>query len=270
MTIRVSFDPAAVALIATATVLYLRAVAVLRRRGYVVPVWQQLAWHSGMALTALGLLGPPGALAHELLSAHMAEHLLIADLGAPLLLAGLRTPVLVFFLPRRVLVPLARRRSLRRLFRTVRRPLVALPVYVLVLYSWHLAFMFGAALESPLVHGLQHQSFVLASMLVWWAAIEPKRRRLRGELWKAAHILGARLAGMFLGMAFVAARSPLYGRYYGDSAREHGLAPLADQQLAGGMMLTLDLLVMLFALGFFFWRAAEDQDRAERAAPAAG
>lgn len=257
----VTFDPFAVALVLVATALYVRAVHVLRRRGYEVPLWQQVAWHAGVALTAVGLLGPPDAYSDELLTAHMAQHLLIADLAAPLLLVGLRTPVLVFFLPRDLLVPLARRTRLRRVFRRLRHPLVAIPVYVLILYGWHFAFMFEAALENDAVHAVQHQSFVFASVLVWWAAMEPKRRRLRGELWKIGHILGARLAGMFLGMAFVIMHSPAYDQYTG----AHGLSALHDQQLAGGMMLSLDVLVMLFALAFFFWRAAEDADRAERA-----
>ena len=157
------------------------------------------------------------------MSAHMAQHLLIADLAAPLLLVGLRTPVLVFYLPRPVLVPLARRRRLRAAFRVpaqaARRRSA---IYVLVLYGWHLSFAFEGALESPVLHALQHQSFVIASLLVWWPAIEPKRRRLRGELWKAGHIMGCRLAGMFLAMAFIIAGSTFYAGYYGDSAREHG------------------------------------------------
>ena len=266
----VSLDPVVVLLIAAAAGLYARAIAVLRRRGHAVPALQRVAWWGGLALTALGLLSPIDRLGESLLSAHMAQHLLIADLAAPLLLVGLRTPVLVFFLPRPVLVALARRAGLRRAFRTLRRPLVAIPVYVLVLYGWHVGFMFEAALAHPAVHALQHESFVAASVLVWWAAIEPKRRRLRGELWKMGHILGARLAGMFLGMAFIALRVPVYTEGYGEATRPYGLSPLEDQQLAGGLMLSLDLALMLFAAAFFFWRAAGDHDRAERAAAAAG
>lgn len=260
-----SFDPAALLAILLLTGLYVRAVRVLGRRGREVPLWQQVAWHAGVALVAVGLLSPLDALSDDLLSAHMAQHLLIADLAAPLLLAGLRTPVLVFLLPRPALVPLARRRGLRRVFRTLRRPLVAIPVYVVVLYGWHLPFMFEAAVSNGAVHALQHQSFVAASLLVWWPALEPKRRRLRGELWKVGHILGARLAGMFLGMAFIAMRSPVYTGAYGSSDRGHGLDALADQQVAGGLMLGLDLIVMLSALAFFFWRASEDHDRASGA-----
>jgi putative membrane protein len=242
--------------------LYLRALRALRARGVSVPRWQVAAWHAGIALQAIGLLGPIDALGDDLLSFHMAQHLLIADLAAPLLLAGMRNPVLGFLLPRELLVPLARSR-LRRAFRALRQPLVALPVYALVLYGWHFAFAFEAAVEYPAVHALQHASFVGTGILVWWPALEPKRRRLRGELWKIGHIIGARFAGMFLGMSFVLIREPVYTRVYGSGERDLGLTALADQQLAGGMMVVLDILIMLFALGFFFLRAGQEQDLAD-------
>jgi putative copper resistance protein D len=260
-------DAGALIAIVCAEVLYLRAVRLLGARGYAVPRWQQVAWHAGVVLTAVGLLSPIDRYSEDLLSAHMAQHLLIADLAAPLLLVGLRSPVYAFMLPRPALVAVARRRQLRRVFRTIRRPLVAIPVYVLVLYGWHFKFMFEAALRSDAVHILQHWSFVFASVLVWWAPLEPKRRRLHGELWKIGHILGARLAGMMLGMAFIFTRSPVYDEY-GGAAREHGLSPLHDQQLAGGMMLSLDIIVMVFALCLFFWAAARDADAATRPARA--
>ncbi len=109
-----SFDPAVIALLLAATALYVRAVRVLAGRGYRVPVLQQVAWHGGMALTAVGLLSPIDGLGEDLLLAHMGQHLLIADLAAPLLLLGIRSPVYAFLLPRAVLVPLARRTMLRR------------------------------------------------------------------------------------------------------------------------------------------------------------
>ena len=265
-----SFDPAVIVLLLGATALYVRAVRVLGRRGYEVPLWQQTAWHAGIALTAIGLLSPVDGLGEELLIAHMGQHLLIADLAAPLLLLGIRSPVYAFLLPRGVLVPLARHWRLRGLFRRLRRPLVAIAVWVLILYGWHLQFAFEAALRSDLVHAIQHQSFVLGAVLVWWSVIEPKRRRLPGELWKVPYILGARLPGMFLGMAFILLRTPAYAEFYGRTAREHGFSPITDQQVAGGMMLGLDLLIMLFCVAFFFHRSAQDDERAQRAAVAAG
>ncbi|HWH43478.1 MAG TPA: cytochrome c oxidase assembly protein [Thermoleophilaceae bacterium] len=257
-----SFDPAVIMLLLGATALYVRAIRILRRRGHSVSRAQQAAWHAGVGLTAVALLGPFDRYGEELMSAHMAQHLLVADLAAPLLLIGLRTPVLLFWLPRPALVALARSR-LRGVFRSLRRPLPAVAVYVAVLYGWHAPALFEGALGNDLLHALQHESFVFASLLVWWPALEPKRRRLRGELWKAGHIIGARFSGMFLGMFFVIAGSVLYSGWYGEGERALGLSPLLDQQIAGGLMLLVDAVTMFVALGFFFWRSAQDHDIAE-------
>jgi cytochrome c oxidase assembly factor CtaG len=250
-----------------AEALYVRALRVLGGRGVAVPRGQVVCWHAGLALQAIALLSPLGSLADDLLSAHMAEHLLLADLGAPLLLAGLRNPVLAFFLPRTVLVGVARRRRLRGAFRTLRRPPVAIAVYALALYGWHLTFAFEGAVRHDLVHAAQHASFISAGILVWWSALDPKRRRLRGELWKIGHIFAARMIGMFLGMGFVLIRDPVYTGVYGSGERR-GIGALADQQTAGAMMVGLDILIMVFALAFFFWHAAQQNDRDEAAAAA--
>jgi cytochrome c oxidase assembly factor CtaG len=171
--------------------------------------------------------------------------------------------VLGFYLPRDVLVPLARS-PLRGWFDVLKRPLVAVPVYVLVLYGWHFSIFFEAAVRHPFVHALQHMSFVAIGVLVWWSALEPKRRRLRGELWKVPYIIGARMAGMLLGMSFVLIRVPIYTGVYGSGDRGHGFSALADQQTAGAMMVSVDIAIMVFALCFFFYRAAQDAEREER------
>jgi putative membrane protein len=260
-----ALDPGAVLGIAAAEGLYLRALRVLRGRGVAVTRTQVLLWHLGILLWTVGLLSPVHTLGEELLSFHMAQHLLIADLAAPLLLAGARNPVLMFLLPRDVLVALARRRRLRAAFRSIRRPLVAIPIYVLVLYGWHFTFMFEAAVRSPAVHALQHGSFIGIGLLVWWSVLEPKRRRLRPELWKIGHILGARMLGMMLGMAFVFIRDPIYTGVYGSGERRFDLSPVDDQQIAGGLMITVDIYLMVFALSFLFYRAAQASAREEEA-----
>jgi putative membrane protein len=261
-------DPGALVLVLAAEALYLRALRVLAGRGVRVGRLQIALWHGGIALWTIGFFSPLHGLGDELLSAHMAQHLLIADLAAPLLLVGARNPVLAFLLPRPALVSLARTDWLRNGLRVLRRPLVAVPVYVLVLYGWHFSVFFEAAVRHPAVHALQHMSFIGIGVLVWWSALEPKRRRLRGELWKVPYLIGARMAGMFLGMSFVLIRVPVYTGIYGAGDRGYGLDALADQQLAGAMMVVVDLFIMVFALCFFFLRASQDHDRAEARAAA--
>lgn len=254
----ISLDPAGLVVTALLVWLHARATRTLARRGYRVPRGQQATWYAGVALIAIGLFGPLDRLGEDLLVAHMGQHLLVADLAAPLLLVGARSPVMFFMVPRPLLVALARQPRVRALSRFLRQPLVALPIYIGVLYAWHLAFAFEAALDSDLVHGLQHQSFVAIGLLVWWPVLEPHRSRLRGELWKAGYVLGTRVMTMFVGMAFLILRTPAYDQYDG----AHGLSALSDQQLAGGLMMVVDLLIMLSALAFFFWRAGVDHDRA--------
>jgi cytochrome c oxidase assembly factor CtaG len=255
----VAFDPVLLALLLLASGLYVRALRILRRRRLLVSAWEQAAWWIGIALLAIGMLGPPDAYDDRLLSAHMAQHLLIGDIAAPFLLLGLRAPLLLFYLPRPALVALARRRGLRRAFAAVRRPLVALPLYVLTVYVWHLSALFEGALRHPLLHALQHECFIAANLLLWWPVIEPARRRMGGQLWKIGYIFAARMSTMFLGMVFVFARGVLYADVYGRGLRE-GIDAHADQRTAGGLMMTLDIVMMVVAVCWFFWLASREHD----------
>jgi putative membrane protein len=257
------FDPGQVILVLGVEGLYLRALHILRGRGVSVPTWQIVLWHMGIALWVIGFFSPIHTLGDDLLSAHMAQHLLIADLAAPLLLAGLRNPVLMFYLPRPALVTLARSGWPRRAFRWMRQPLVAIPIYTLFLYGWHFSVFFEAAVRNPLVHALQHMSFVGIGILVWWSALNPKRRRVHGDLWKIPYLLGARMIGMMLGMSFVLIRVPIYTGVYGSGERKFGLSPIQDQQIAGALMVTVDLCIMVFALCYFFYKASQEADRDE-------
>jgi cytochrome c oxidase assembly factor CtaG len=262
-----SFQPGPALGLAVLALLYVRAVRVLRRRGYRVPHGQQAFWWAGFAALAAAFFSPLDQQAVKVVSAHMAQHVLMADIAVPLLLIGVRSPILQFFLPRPILEPLARRRTLRSVFRWLRRPMVAIPVYTLVLYAWHVGPLFEAALRNDFVHGLQHQSFIAFSALVWWPVVEPNYRRMPGELWKIPYIVGARLPTIFLGMAFVVTQTALYSGFYGTGTRAGGLSPIADQQLGGAIMMVVDIITLMAVLTVVFWRTASDEDATRSLSP---
>ena len=168
-----------------------------------------------------------------------------------------------FLLPRRVMRPRWRARSRSAAaFRFLTQPLVAGPIWILILYGWHFALAYEAALRNPFLHALQHQTFIVGSLLVWISVLEPNRRRVPGGLWKIAHIGG------------IAVRGDVPRRWRSSSSQPPALRGLLrrpraearphadqDQPIAGGMMLGLDFVVMFAALIFFFLRSAEDADR---------
>jgi cytochrome c oxidase assembly factor CtaG len=267
-----SFQPGPALGLFVLALLYVRAVRVLGRRGYRVPLGQQAFWWAGFVFLAAAFFSPVDTDADRSVAAHMGQHVLLADIAVPLMLIGIRNPVLQFSLPRPVLEPLARRRSLRAFFHRLRNPLLAIPVYTVVLYGWHLGPAFTAALRNDFVHALQHESFILASALVWWPLVEPNRRRLPADLWKIPYIVGARLPTMFLGMAFVVAKTPFYASFYGTGERAGGLSAIGDQQFGGAIMMVVDIVTLMVVLTTVFWRSAGDDDaRApEREAAAEG
>ena len=255
-----TFEPGPSLGLLVLAVLYVRAVRLLGGRGYRVPTGQQTFWWVGFACLTFAFLGPFDVWADTYVSAHMAQHMVMADVAVPLMLVGLRNPMLVFFLPRPVLEPLARRRTLRAAFAKLRSPLWAIPVYTVVLYLWHAAPLFEGALRHPVLHALQHESFIVFSAFVWWPIIEPQRRRMPGALWKIPYFFGARVPTMLLGMGFIVSTSPFYDGFYGRADRPNGLSAVSDQQLGGGVMMVIDIVLLMVMLAIVFWRSASDDD----------
>ena len=255
-----SFQPGPVLGLVALALLYVRAVRVLGGRGSRVRTEQQAFWWVGFAVLTAAFLSPLDTEALKVVWAHMAQHVLMADIAVPLMLIGVRNPVLQFMLPPSILAPLARRRGLRAFFHRIRNPAVAIGVYTVVLYGWHLGPSFTAALKNDYVHALQHQSFILASALVWWPLIEPNKRRMPGHLWKIPYIVGARLPTVFLGMGFVVAQTAFYSSFYGTGTRAGGLSPINDQQIGGAIMMVVDIVTLMVVLSAVFWRAAREDD----------
>ena len=241
-----SFDPLTIAAAALACLLYARRLRTLARRGRGISPWRQLSFYLGVAVLVLALLSPLDSLGEErYFYVHMIQHLTIGEVAPLFILVGLSGAVLR---PLLVLAPAQRLRGLIN-------PLVALPLWALNLYLWHLPALYEAALENPLLYGFEHGCFFTAGLLMWGALLEP----LPGPTWfgsaqKATYVLVVRALGCaILGNVLIWAGTPLYPFYAGGEASA-GIRPLVDQQLGGAIMFIWGAVITLTLFSWLFLR----------------
>jgi putative membrane protein len=216
---------------------------------------RQVAFYAGLAAVTLALISPLDYLAeNRLFWAHMAQHLLLGDIAPLLVVLGLTGPLLR---------PLLANRWVRRL-RGLANPLVALPLWFVNLYAWHLAPLYEAALRHEGIHALQHFCFFTFGALMWAAVIEPMPGpQWFGNGWKAVYTLVVRGAGMVLANVFIWADHPLYAYYVGRERLAH-IAPLTDQRIAGLIMFIEGGVVTMLAFGWLFIRFTKELEIRQR------
>lgn len=244
-------EPLQILLLAAPGLAYWRRARTLAGGAAAVPVARQLSFAAGLGLAALALISPLDHLAEELLSAHMAQHLLLADLAALLIVLGLTGPLLA---------PLLGLRPLRWL-RAFAHPAVALPLWALDLWLWHLPAAYEAALRVPALHALEHACFLGFGILMWMPLVGPlPMPRWFDNPARVAYVLAVRVGAAALANVLLFAGVVLYPSYRTGSA-EWDLSALTDQRIAGGIML-LEAAVLTLAL--LAWLAARTLRQAER------
>jgi putative membrane protein len=247
-----------VALAVAAALLFLQAVARLRRRGRVdLAGWDRVALFGlGLAVILFALVGPLDRLAdQDLLAAHMGQHVLIGDLGPALLVVAVRGPLLVFLLPAPVLAPLARSSKVRRTLRTLLRPRVAFTLWAANLAIWHIPWLYDLALRHQALHDVEHACWTVFGTLLWTLLVDPgghRRLTVGGRVALAAAMFGA---GEVLADVLVFSFSPLYPYYHG----AYGISALTDQKLSGVVMMVEQLATLVTCVALLLrprWRRA--------------
>jgi cytochrome c oxidase assembly factor CtaG len=247
-------DPFQLLPLAAGALVYALRVRGLRLRGIAVPTWKPVLFALGVVLVAAGLTWPIEPWAERSFTFHMVQHLLLGDLGPLCIVAGLTGPVLR---------PLLSVRAVRSL-RALSHPLVALPLWALNLYVWHLPFLYEAALRHDSVHALEHVAFFTAGALMWSPVLEilPAPEWF-GTAAKMGYMVAVRLISTVLANVLVWAGDPFYA-FYERADRPFGLSAEGDQGIAGAVLLVEGSLVTIGALAWLFLRlAAEGELRQE-------
>ena len=216
----------------------------LRDRGTPVPRWRIGLFTLGILTLLVSFVSPVHALGERMFSFHMLQHVLLGDLAPLALLAGLTGPIL-----RPALAFLHRLRFLAH-------PLVALPLWAVDLYVWHLPYLYDAALRHDSVHALEHFCFFTGGTIMWLPVLET----LPAPEWfgtgaKLAYIAAVRVVETVLGNVFFWSGSVFY-TVYAHQKRLFGLSALSDQGLAGAVMMIEGSIVTLVALAWLFLKMA--------------
>jgi cytochrome c oxidase assembly factor CtaG len=227
--------------------LYARRARKLARSSHPVPRWRQACFYAGFAVIAVALtaLDRPS---QDLLYMHMVEHLLLSDVAALLIVLGLTGPVLA---------PILRIRVFDRL-RVLSHPAVAFPLWTIDLYVWHAPALYQAALRNPGVHALEHAMFLAFGINIWMCLVGPlPTPSWFGNLARLFYIVAVRLAGTVLGNIFLWSGTVFYPFYTHGDAINH-ISPLADQNIAGAVMMVEESFLTLGLFCWLFLRAARE------------
>jgi len=231
--------------------LYRRRCRTLAKRGRPVPAWRQACFFAGAVLIVVALVSPVDRLAEKLLYVHMIQHLLLGDIAALLIALSLTGPLIQ---------PILRIRPFH-LIHTLSNPLIAFPLWAIDLYVWHLPFFYEAALRSDAVHALQHFMFFALGVNMWL----PLVGALPVPEWfgngaRLGYVTAVRFTGALLGNVFIFSGTVFYTRYAAGEA-QYGIRPLADQTVAGSIMMIEGMILTVCLFGWLFVRAAEAGER---------
>jgi cytochrome c oxidase assembly factor CtaG len=227
--------------------MYARRVHTLAVAGKPVRGWRQACFYAGFFVIAAALTSL-GHDSQELLYVHMIEHLLLGDIAALLIVLGLTGPLIA---------PILKIGIFDRL-RVLAHPLIAFPLWAVDLYVWHLPSLYQAALRHSGVHALEHAMFLGLGVNMWMCLFGPlPMPAWFGNLGRLVYIVTVRLAGTVLGNIFLWSGTVFYPFYlHGDSAFH--ISPLADQNVAGAIMMVEESILTLGLFCWLFLRAAKE------------
>jgi putative membrane protein len=201
--------------------------------------WRARCFVAALVALGLALLSPLDGLSDALASAHMVQHLLLMLVVAPLLALSAPSSAILRGSPLAVRRAIGRWR--RRLGLThgnlgvLRHPAAVWLLSVGVVWFWHAAGPYDAALDSEPLHVLEHAGFLVTAVLFWHVVVGVRGAARVSNGLGVLLVFAMAMQSVFLSVLLTFARTPWYSGYATTTA-PWGLDPLTDQQLAGVLM----------------------------------
>lgn len=196
-----------------------------------------VSFAGGSAVLGMVLFSPLDDLSHALFSAHMVVHECMMLVAAPLLVAGRPLGIWLWAFDaqtRQWISRVLRFRGLRFAWQGITLPISAWLFHAVALWVWHVPALFDAALRSPALHALQHASFLLSALDLWWTVLGTAA---------GPRVAGRALLSLFTTMvhtgvlgALITLAPGIWYIAYIEPTSALGIDALRDQQLGGLVM----------------------------------
>ncbi len=270
MRILTIYDPDAlmIAILVTLVALYIKGVAILKKRGDSWPIGRTIAFALGIAAIDLATSGGLGVYALFSFEYHMIAHMVLGMLapiglvlGAPITLA-LRT------LPQgRTPDETGVRGSLlaalhSRYSGVITNPVVALALFDGSLFVLYFTDLFGNLMQNHVGHLFMNVHFLLTGFLFFHViiGIDPNPRRIP-HLVRIVMLFAAMSIHAFFAISLLATRTLIDGGYYASLQTPWVSDLLADQHAAGSVAWAMGEIPIIFALTATFIQWMRDDSR---------
>jgi cytochrome c oxidase assembly factor CtaG len=197
-------------------------------------VWMTLDWPGGPLGTGY------------LASVHAAQFLVLAMFAPPLLLRGVD--------PERVRALLARNGIAAGIIRFATKPLLAMIAFTIVMLATHAPDVVDALMRSQLGAFALDLAWFFFGLAFWWpVVIDVPVREHFGPPIRMLYLFAGTQAHLYLAMWLLLAELPKYG-IFELAPRVTALSALEDQQVAGGLLLTIGGTYVLAVISVVFFR----------------
>jgi putative membrane protein len=231
-----------------------RARTLARESSHPVPRWRQASFYGGLVAIASALAALRSA-ARELLWAHAIQLVALGDLAAALIVLGLTAALLAPALQLELLSV----RPFERLS-VLCHPSIAFPLWAADLFVWQLSSLSRSALAHPYLQALEHALLLVFGVNMWMCLLGPLAKpRWFGNRARLCYALAVRACGAILGNFWLWTATVLYPYYYAGEAHLR-ISPVADQNIAGAIVLGEQALLTLGLLGWLFVRVGRERE----------
>jgi len=208
------------------------------------PKKEFLNWILGLVFLYIAIASPIDAIGEKyLFSVHMVQHI-----------------VLIFVTPLFFLLAIPgwmgeRIFSKNSRLKKITHPLIAGFIFNSIFIFWHIPYFYELALVSRPIHDLEHFTFVIGALVMWWPIVRPVKswEKYPGStLLVYLFVIATFQIPLFILLTFA---QDLWYPFYGEAPRLEGylnLSPIEDQSV-GGIIMKIIAGIAYFAAFVYVW-----------------